>query len=90
MHTKFKKSSCSFKKIAEKNRQDGKYKKRKLETWSEKVIDTLINCFQSQELLWNVTSGNYKEKNKKSLALEEVDMLVQEYYINRYDYKSMD
>ena len=38
--------------------------------------------------LWNVTSGDYKDQNKKSLALEEVDMAVQEYGMNRYDYQN--
>ena len=28
-----------------------------------------------------------KDQNRKSLALEEFDISVQEYYISRYDYK---
>ena len=39
------------------------------------------------ELIWNATSGDYKEQNRKSFSLEEFDMSVQEYNINRYDYK---
>ena len=37
-------------------RQDGEYKKRKFETWSEEAIDTLINCFQPHERMWNAAS----------------------------------
>ena len=51
------------------------------------AIDTLINCFQSHECIWNVTSGDYEDQNRKSLPLEEFDMSVQKYNINRYDYK---
>ena len=58
-------------------------KKENSKTWSEEAIDTLINCFQSHECLWNVTSGDYE----KSLALEEADMAMQEYDMNRYDYQ---
>ena len=36
-----------IKKIIVKGRQDGEYKKRKLENMTEEAIDTLINCFQS-------------------------------------------
>ena len=62
-------------------------KKENSKTWSEETIDILINCFQSYECIWNATSGDYKDQNKKSLPLEEFDMSVQEYNINRYDYK---
>ena len=62
-------------------------KKGNSKTWSEEAIDTLINCFQSHECIWNVTSGDYKDQNRKSLPLEEFDMPVQEYNINRYDSK---
>ena len=41
-------------------------KKEKLKTWSEEAIDTLINCFQSHECIWNVTSGDYKDQSRKS------------------------
>ena len=41
-------------------------KKEKLKTWSDEAIDTLINCFQSHECIWNVTSGDYKDQNRKS------------------------
>ena len=54
-------------------------------TWSGEVIDTLINCFQSHECLWNVSSGDYKDQNRKSLPIEEANMSMQEYEINRYD-----
>ena len=57
--------------------------------WSKEAIDTLFNCFQSP-VTWMITSYQqyYKDQNrKKSLLLEEFDMLVQEYNINRYDYK---
>ena len=73
-----------------KSRQDGKYKKENLKTWSEEAIDKLINCFQSHEYIWNVTSGDYKDQNRKYLPLKEFDMPVQEYSINRYDYKKME
>ena len=63
-------------------------KKENSKTWSEEAIDTLINCFQSHECIWNVTSGDYKDQNRKSLPLEEFDMPVQEYNINRYDSKN--
>ena len=53
--------------------------KKKLKIWSEEVIDTLSNCFQSHECKWNVTGGDYKDQNRKSLPLEEFDMSVQEY-----------
>ena len=32
----------------------------------EEAIDTLINCFQSHKCTWNVTSGDYKDQNRKS------------------------
>ena len=73
-----------------KSKQDGKYKKENSKTWSEEAIDKLINCFQSHEYIWNVTSGDYKDQNRKYLPLEEFDMPVQEYSINRYDYKKME
>ena len=38
----------------------------------------LIFQFQSQECLSNISSGDYKDQNKKSLAFEEVDMSMQE------------
>ena len=58
-----------------------------LKTWSEKSIGTLINCFQSHKFLCNVSGGDYKDQIKKSLALEEVGMSMQEYEMNRYDYQ---
>ena len=73
-----------------KGRQDGKYEKRKFEKQSEEAIDALINCFQSHECIWNVTNGDYKDQNSKSLPVVEFDMSVQEYNINRYDYKKME
>ena len=33
-------------------------KKENSKTWSEEAIDTLINCFQSHECIWNDTSGD--------------------------------
>ena len=36
-------------------------KKENAKTWSEEAIDTLINCFQSRQCIWNVTSGDYKD-----------------------------
>ena len=62
---------------------------KNLKTWSGEVIDTLINCFQSHKCLWNVSSGYYKDQNRKSLPLEEANMSMQEYEINRYDQKKM-
>ena len=70
-----------------KGKQDGRYKERKFENMVEEATDTLINCFQSHECIWNVTSGDYKDQKRKSLPLEEFDMPVQEYNINRYDSK---
>ena len=64
-----------------------KKKKKTSKTWSEEAIDTLINCFQSHECLWNITSGDYKDQNKKSLALEEVDMSMLENDTNRSHYQ---
>ena len=61
-------------------------KKENSKTWSEEVIGILINCFQSHECIWNVISGDYKDQDRKSLPLEEFNMSVQEYNINRYDY----
>ena len=61
-----------------------------MKTWSEEGIDTLINRFHSHECIWNVTSGNYKDQNRKSFPLEELHMSVQEYNIIRYDYKRME
>ena len=62
-------------------------KNENLNTWSEEAIDTLNNYFQSRECIWSVTSGDYKDQNRKSLPLEEFNMSVQEYNISRYDYK---
>ena len=47
-------------------------KKENSKTWSEEAINTLINCFQSHECMWNVISGDYKDQTKKSLDLEVV------------------
>ena len=79
---------CSLKKSYCEGRQQTKYKKTsEAKTWSEKATDTLIKCFQSRKCKWNVTSGVYKEQNRKSLPLKESDMSVQECNINRYDDK---
>ena len=51
-------------------------KRENSKTRSVEAIDTLINCFQSHERIWNVTSGEYKYQNRKSLPLEEFDMSV--------------
>ena len=32
----------------------------------EEAIDILINCFQSHKCIWNITSGDYKDQNRKS------------------------
>ena len=55
------------------------------EAWSEEAIDTLINCFQSHEYIQNVTSGDYKDQNRKSLPLEEFDMSVQDINMTSID-----
>ena len=73
------------KEIIEKSRQHGEYKKRNSKTWSEEAIDTLINCFQSPECLWNLDC-DYRVQNNKSLALEQADMSLQESDMIRYDY----
>ena len=64
-------------------------KKENSKTLSEEVIDTLINCFHSYEFIWNVTSGDCKDQNRKSLPLEEFDMSGQQRDINTYDYKKI-
>ena len=66
------------KKNIEKGRQDGKYKK-KSKTWLEEAIDTLINCFSHMNA-YGMLPVEYDK-------FEEFDMSVQEYDINRYDYK---
>ena len=58
-----------------KGRQNGEYKKRKFENIVRRS-DRYINCFQSHECIWNVTSSDF-------------DISVQEYNINRYDYKKI-
>ena len=65
-------------------------KKENSKIWTEEAINTLINCFQSHKCIWNVTSGRYKDLNRKSLPLEEFDMSVQEYNISRFDHKKME
>ena len=60
-------------------------KKGNSKTWSKEAIDTLINCFQSHGCIWQVTSSDYKDQNKNSLALGEIAMSMQEYDMNRYD-----
>ena len=65
-------------------------KKENSNSWSEKAIDIFINFFQWHECIWNVTSGYYKDQNRNCLPKEEFDMSVQEYDINRYDYKKME
>ena len=42
----------------------------------------------SHECISNVTSGDCKDQNRKCLPFEEFDKPVQEYNINRYDYKN--
>ena len=39
-------------------------KKENSKTWSEEAIDTLINCFQSHECIWNVTMVIIKTKTE--------------------------
>ena len=51
-------------------------RKENAKRWSEEAIDTLINCFQSHECIWDVTSGDCKDQNRKSLPLEEFDLSV--------------
>ena len=50
------------------------------------AIDTLINCFQFNQMnsyvILHITSGDYKDQNKKSLVLEEADVLKQENDMN--------
>ena len=53
------------------------------------AIDTLINCIRSHECVWNITSGGYKDQNRKFLPLEEFDVSAK-YSINRCDYKKME
>ena len=77
------------KKVVEKGKQDGKYKKKNSKTLSEDALDTLINCFHSYEFIWNVTSGDCKGQNRTSLPLEEFDMSGQEHDINTYDCKKI-
>ena len=47
-----------------KGKQDGKYKKENWKTSLEEAIDTLINCFQSHECIWNVTMVIIKTKTE--------------------------
>ena len=63
-----------------------KKKKKSWKTWSTEEIDTLINCLKSHECLWNDNNSDYKDQNKKSLALEEVYNNAR-YCMNRYDYR---
>ena len=63
-------------------------KKENSKTWSKEAIDASINCFQSRECIWNVTSGDYKDQNREFLPLKEFDMSVHKYNINRYGYKN--
>ena len=53
-------------------------KRENSKTRSVEAINTLINCFQSHGCIWNVTSGDYKDQNRKSLLLEEFDMSVED------------
>ena len=57
-------------------------KKKISKTRSKGAIDTLINCFQFNQMnsyeILHITSGDYKDQNKKSLVLEEADVLKQE------------
>ena len=54
-------------------------KKEKPKIWSEEAIDTLIDCFQSHECIWNITSVDLKDRTGLSLPLEEFDMSVHDY-----------
>ena len=47
-------------------------KKENSKSWSEEAINILINCFQSNGMEWNVTSGDYKDQSRKSLPLENL------------------
>ena len=86
MCTKFIKISCSLKKkLLWRVDKMANIKKEYSRTSPEETIATLINCFQSHEWIWNVTSGDYKDQNRKFLPLGEFDMWVQEYNINKYD-----
>ena len=78
VHQSLKDIILIVKKNIEKGRQDGKYKK-KSKTWPEEAIDTLINCFSHMNA-YGMLSVEYDK-------FEEFDMSVQEYDINRYDYK---
>ena len=76
------------KKVIVKGKQDGKYKKEISKTWSGEAIDTLINCFHMSAS--GILPAVIKDQNRKSLPLEDFDMTVQEYNINRYDYNKME
>ena len=59
-------------------------KKENLKTLSEEAIDTLINCFQSHEYIWNVARYvRYVNLICQCKNITSIDMTIKEWNILR-------
>lgn len=62
-------------------------KKQKIE-WNDDMIETLINAYQAKPSLWDMTKNEYKDVNKKNLALEYVAQAMEEYGVAQNEWKT--
>ena len=56
--------------------------------WTDDIhmVETLIEAYQEHECLWNMSAAEYKDKQKRSLAYEAVDLNLDIYEIKRSEY----
>ena len=50
------------------------------------MIETLIASYQPYDALWNMTIPDFKNQNKKTLYLERIDEIMEEYCVSRPEY----
>ena len=54
--------------------------------WTDDVIETLITSYQPYDASWNMTIPDFKNQNKKTLYLEKIDEIMEEYGVSRTEY----
>ena len=56
--------------------------------WTGVMVEILIDSYQEHECLWNMSSAEYKDKQKRSLAYEAVDDVMDPFEVKRSEYTS--
>ena len=46
--------------------------------WRDRAVEILLEGLQSRECLWNSSSKEYKDRNKKKTTLDELKELLEE------------